>query len=525
MGLFDIKDEIQYVEFQIYAVKKNNNYDCIFAIANQKKGFLFSSAWTKIDGPKNVKLFMITVNINMRDEILTQIDVNNKIIFNCGEDLININFGNLLKRDSVFLSNVTGSTISKGLWPGNYDKGFYLNQWYRLGFDINKQNLGKVYRFINKYTGMDIENLNDFIGSVLYLKDDIEYEIDISFNPDNGKVIFVLRGDLKKAERVIIIEINEGKEAIWKNLYFIENKRFIEFDAPFLPTSLGYELYEKDEGGFWILKARKKHALIRSIHIDMSIVTGKLIVNTLEGEESEDIVVQERPIKVNDDYNKQPWINDEYDRIKINEARSLKELGSIFVKATGEGEKKVLMDIVESKILGSAKKRLWLWDPYLDNSIIDVILRKAITNPSIDVRLLLSESLTISSSTNDAINILKNMDRSLSIFNSINKACGDTVDCLRNLKVRNWYKKDRHTFHDRFIISDTSVWSLGSSIKDLGNYHTTIYRMDGELPEEVASEFKKAWSGNFYKIQAEGIEIFPGPTIIRKDGSNNDFFL
>ncbi|WP_123054481.1 VPA1262 family N-terminal domain-containing protein [Clostridium sp. JN-1] len=520
MGLFDIKEEINYIEICIFAIKKDDNYDSIFTIAKKREGSLYCSIWTKIDGPKHIKLFRITISVDKGHEMLRQIYKDSKYSFSCNKEPIEVNFGKLLKRDPVFFSNETGSTIDKGLWPGNYNKGFYLTQWYRLGFDINKQSLGKIYKFINKYTGMDVENLNDFIGSILYLEEGIKYETDIRFNPDNEKVIFVLKGELNKTERIIIIELNEGKEATRKNLYYLGDKRFIVFDAPFPPTSLGYEIYEKDEKDIWILKAREKHVLIRRIHMDMGIVTGKLIVNTPKGEESEDIVVRDRPIKVNGDCKMQPWINDEYDRIKSNTARHLKDLGSIFVRAVGEDEKKVLMNILKNKIFDSARERLWLWDPYLDDSVIDVIIRMAITNPSMDIRFLLSECEEDTDlSSNNAISILKSMKRSFKIFNSINKFAGNNIEHLKNFKVRNWYKKDRHTFHDRFIISDMSVWSLGSSIKDLGNYHTTIYRMDGELPEEVASEFEKAWEGNFYKMQPNGIEIFPGPSIISRKES------
>jgi hypothetical protein len=45
--------------------------------------------------------------------------------------------------------------------------------------------------------------------------------------------------------------------------------------------------------------------------------------------------------------------------------------------------------------------------------------------------------------------------------------------------------------------------------------------MDGDLPEEISAEFEKAWEGNFYKINPEGIEIFPGPSIISRKESDN----
>lgn len=52
---------------------------------------------------------------------------------------------------------------------------------------------------------------------------------------------------------------------------------------------------------------------------------------------------------------------------------------------------------------------------------------------------------------------------------------------------------DGKTLHDRYIISDGNCWSIGSSLKDLGNKDTTITKLDDEVRYAIEEMFDKRW--------------------------------
>lgn len=92
----------------------------------------------------------------------------------------------------------------------------------------------------------------------------------------------------------------------------------------------------------------------------------------------------------------------------------------------------------------------------------------------------------------------------------------------KNFSVRNWFRSGKHAFHDRFIITEKAVWQIGSSLKDLGDYHSTIYRLEGDIADAIRGEFERAWNGNFDPMNPDGMEVFPElHWIKRKAGTVN----
>ena len=49
------------------------------------------------------------------------------------------------------------------------------------------------------------------------------------------------------------------------------------------------------------------------------------------------------------------------------------------------------------------------------------------------------------------------------------------------------------TLHDRYMISDGNCWSIGSSLKDLGNKDTTITKLEDEVRYAIEEMFDKRW--------------------------------
>jgi len=52
---------------------------------------------------------------------------------------------------------------------------------------------------------------------------------------------------------------------------------------------------------------------------------------------------------------------------------------------------------------------------------------------------------------------------------------------------------DRRKLHDRYMISDDNCWSIGSSLKDLGNKDTTLTKLEDEVRYALEEMFEKRW--------------------------------
>lgn len=514
------------LRFQIFAAGKKGNYHNIFTLVRPIRTDEVNLSWKKIgSGRGNVKLFEGYLEESKGKELLHVITASG----NCSIEVYNnenvILFGSLLERPTVFVPNIPGSPVSLGWWPGTLADGFELKQWYRLGVDsesCREKNFQSSFDFIKTRTGLAIEYLQDFWGSVLYIEKESACNPVVKYNPDNCKVVFYLQGSVQPKERKVTVELWEGNECCQKHLFeLLGEQRSIVFDAPFYPTQLGYELYEKDDQGCWRLKGKATHSLMRKIHINMGLVTGKLSVKKPAGEEEEyDIVVRDRDIKVDrGEDERQPWLDAERMRAKRNRGLELRELGSIFLRFSGPAGQQKIKRIIGEQIFKKTGRILWIWDPYLDKSILDDVLVLALRYPSTDVRLLLSEcrgekadvAAKLATDESDVSVVLKFMPRCKDIRDYLSTGEEAKVHLQKtgNLQVRNWFRSGGHTFHDRFVITETAVWHLGSSLKDIGNYHSTIYRLDGDLPADVRQEFQRAWDGEFKPMEPEGIEIFP----------------
>ena len=49
------------------------------------------------------------------------------------------------------------------------------------------------------------------------------------------------------------------------------------------------------------------------------------------------------------------------------------------------------------------------------------------------------------------------------------------------------------TLHDRYMLSDDSVWSIGTSLKDLGNKDTIVSKLGDEVKFALEEMFEKRW--------------------------------
>ncbi|WP_188400060.1 VPA1262 family N-terminal domain-containing protein [Sporomusa sp. GT1] len=529
---------------QIFAAGKKDTFDNVFTLIRSVDEIYQQEMWKQISGSKSLKLFEAYLTDDRFAVFIDTIETKGEYSIDIGEVPKLIKFGQFRKRPEVFLPHIPASSTGSEWWPGTLNHGFSLKQWYRNGFKVltaNEEALDKLFTFIRSRTGITIEKLQDFLGCMISLSSSFDTQPRICYNPDNGKIVFYLPDGVAPSKRRVVIEAWEGKECCYKQMIDLtEEKDWVAIDIPFKSVQLGYELYEKNQDENWVIIAANRNYLMRRIQIDMGLVVGKLNVKKEADEEELDIVVRDNTINIGHEDGEQPWMDAEQTRYKINRGQELRSLGSIFTRFAEKTSKEKLRQIINDHIYKNAVKELWIWDPYIDISILSPLLVLGLTNPSLDVRLLLSECSgerlnpadEASSSSNapstgrggQIEDILDTMTRCSAIYKKLHtrEAGMQRLKETKNFSVRNWFRSGKHAFHDRFIITENAVWQIGSSLKDLGDYHSTVYRLEGDIADAIRGEFERAWNGNFDPMNPDGMEVFPElHWIKRKEGTVN----
>lgn len=463
----------------------------IFTLARERSGVPISK-WKEFTPRKKTKRYNAVFTQYEGEQLLKQLSEGGTYTLNLDDTRsIQIDFGPLVERSTVFLPNEKENSVGKGWWPGTMEDGFTMKQWYglrKVELVLHENTLADI----REHLGISIDMLKDYLHSIVLLTSLEEYKPQVSYNPDNGQVSFQLRGNVPPVDHRVTLILGEGEEAITKLMAHLPAKQhFYHVDSPFRPTRLGYELFTKTKEGTWLLIASHEATLIREIPISVGVVTGKLKVVHGESEETYNIVSRENSniaVHFEKESEQQPWIQAEFERIQTNRGVVLEELGSLFVRFNEKRSQEKIMNIIKSDIYEPEDNYLYLWDPYIDGTIISDLLIQALRKPRMEIKLLLSE--------NPSNKLLENNE-----LEKANKEIGNTIsieqlpycksiidtfhqqkkESIDNFKARTWYRSRKHVFHDRFLITSRGVWQMGSSLKDLGQYHTTIYRLDGKL--------------------------------------------
>jgi hypothetical protein len=126
--------------------------------------------------------------------------------------------------------------------------------------------------------------------------------------------------------------------------------------------------------------------------------------------------------------------------------------------------KKLLQQILSNNI-GSFMN---ICDPYIGSRTLDFL---TIINKTCKVRIL-----------TQTIENKNNFERELRDFKKEYPAI--------DVEVRIF---SANALHDRFIITDGSQWSVGSSLKDLGNKDTIVSKLGDEVKDALLETFEKRW--------------------------------
>lgn len=493
------------LHFTIFATPQDDLHANIFTCIRNRLGVPFFD-WHSFSGKRGIVRFEGCFSTEKGQEIIAKMTNGNPFVFAIEGTECQIIYGNLKGRAPVFMPNAYHNSLATGWWPGTLRHGFWLNEWYSL--DAKYTPHQNTIDFIQEGTGFDLRRLPDFLNTILQITALDDYAPQISYNPDYKTVSFMLNGEVEKCDHRVVIEVWETKEMFCRTLVDMSSGTdYVTLEATFAPERLGFDLYKK-VGVHWKLLASVNHTLVRQISLQIGLITGKLVVNKGKTTEEHDIVSYDNSKPANDSLD-EPWRVSENERIRLNKAAEIRDLGSIFVRNVGKESRDQLQEIIRNEIFRDAKDTLYVWDPYLDKSVLTELLIKSISLPSLRLKLILSEpgkkqGEDENDDTPDAIP--SGFTRCAEMFAFIRQ---NEDYKLANLEIRNWFRADQPAFHDRFILTEKAVWHLGSSLKDLGNYHSTIYRLPEELAKQVRQEFEHAWAGDFGVSKPYGFSVAP----------------
>lgn len=168
---------------------------------------------------------------------------------------------------------------------------------------------------------------------------------------------------------------------------------------------------------------------------------------------------------------------------KKNDDMSLTLLGLKKVKELLDGELGLKTFIIKSGELYTGKRQLQeliledtkhikLCDPYVDTRTLDYFMG---INKQIDIRIL-----------------TQNIGRKPIDETVFKNYLEDFQKQYKNINIK-IAKVNTKTLHDRYLITDDAVYSIGASLKDLGNKDTIIIQLPNEIKEALNDNFEDRW--------------------------------
>lgn len=416
--------------------------------------------------------------INSFDSVNNAIEIFNKPFDNNNIDgEINHYF------NSVFVKEPTGSNplvIASNLYENNNLSSILPKRnsgilvWCQIDAERKTENQIRSATFSNEakaisqlttdWLGFDIIAKPEHIGNVyLSIPNPYYRDIDVSLSSDPTGIFyhFKQRKGVTNKFKMRIID-KHGDYVTLDKLFAIQTSAGL-IELPHEPQLVELHIYNSNDE---LIGIEGPFGFIKSINVGMSIKQADLRVTNSNGEQfTTEKFASERQINIGKtiDFNASYYFkNAEKEREYISQIKNRDfiffgggntELEKIQIKA------KAKADIIG--ILNNAKDSCFLCDPYFKvTDLVEYAYR--IKSSSTSIKILNKRGKDFINKT-DAQDLLEKIKE-------YNKLPFQKIEC-RMLK--------ENLLHDRFIITDTSVWFLGSSFSEFGNRATCI----GKVPE------------------------------------------
>ncbi|MFH1918764.1 MAG: VPA1262 family N-terminal domain-containing protein [Planctomycetota bacterium] len=178
--------------------------------------------------------------------------------------------------------------------------------------------------------------------------------------------------------------------------------------------------------------------------------------------------------------NVQPW-EERRKAARVTAARDeLLEQGKLFVFDGGSDERTRAVSVITEIIRRHREGPLKIWDVYFSGDDLLSVFQ-GLSDSSLPIRILSNEKKR---PTNDALTNARppSLDEATDALGNEGMKAGVSVDVEH---------RRGESFHDRFLITDSTCWQLGSSFNHIGSRFTTI--LEFPHPDLVIRAFDQAW--------------------------------
>jgi len=125
--------------------------------------------------------------------------------------------------------------------------------------------------------------------------------------------------------------------------------------------------------------------------------------------------------------------------------------------------------ILFDEVLSRMRNRIWICDPYVGIRLLDILNK---IDVSIEIRIMTQQ-------VQDKAAFIRAL-----------------VDFKREHLSTEVKVTQSTEIHDRYVISDTGMWLVGHSLKDLGSKETFLVRVGDDIRDSVESVFKGRWNAS-----------------------------
>lgn len=488
----------------IYLIKNSKTFLNVFTLVVLEESNEFSERENVTEKfyniNRNLSLGISRKRINVDEtrsifkELLKSND-NDTNTWNLDDDLLYMDKFNILSKK--FIPSTNNDSPLNNVLKNNDENGSYVIEFFSeeksLFDELNMNEYKKICYLILEHLPVDLLFIKDRMFNVIFQFPITIFSVETRASYDNGDIELKLGWhpllDGKVPELEILSSAYDDEDIVGLGIYAgtIDTKKLIKsgnIDGKVTnlvkdkKTSLLLYYYN----GFYI-KNIKTNARI----IGHSSPNKKTRIINIDNNEYK---IELEPIKEKKSVEKnyKDWISDrKYDESLI---KLIEEKKFISYGMGGSNDRQQALNDLRKIIQENSANGVYLWDPFArSKDILNTLYfcpysnsdMKVITSFSKRTREIFGEDQNFKNWEKDQINILKSNSNSEDI----------------NLEIRCQRMNCGWKFHDRFLIfpgslkEKTKVWSLGTSINNIGVRHSIL--MEVNNPQNVLDAFNELW--------------------------------
>jgi len=357
--------------------------------------------------------------------------------------------------------------------------------------DYNSSDMKALSQLSNDWLGFNIIEKSEHLGNIYLTAPNPYYrDLDITLSSEPVGIFyqFHMRKGVKDNLKLRIID-KHGDNIAFDKIFSINNYIGI-LELPNEPQFIELRIYNSKDD---LIGVQGPFSFLKSIQLNMSLKQADFHVKVENEKGTKEFTVEkfskEEPsiIGVKSNFNAAYYFKDAEQNRKHIDLDKQNEF--IFLKGNNTENEKLLIKIKAKEkigeIINTSSETCFLCDPYFSvNDLIEYAFR--VKGARVKMRILNKRGKSF-------IDKAK-AKQLLDAINEFNTKPFEKIEC-RLLK--------ENLLHDRFVISDTNVWYLGSSFNEFGSRATCIGKVPKSVDTEITKEIEKWFYSDTYTQSLE----------------------